>query len=78
MNRYTTHPRYNLNETFASLISTPPCAQLLMRVHTAFFVAGSVVASHRDVADSLLVLVAGRVGVYLPGRSRRIYTLEPG
>jgi hypothetical protein len=49
-----------------------------MRVHTAFFVAGSVVASHRDVADSLLVLVAGRVGVYLPGRSRRIYTLEPG
>jgi hypothetical protein len=49
-----------------------------MRVHTAFFVAGSVVASHRDVADSLLVLVAGCVGVYLPGRSRRIYTLEPG
>lgn len=56
-------------------ISAP---QLLLRVHTAFFTAGSVVASHRDPADSLLVLLAGRIGVYLPGRNHRLFTLEPG
>jgi CRP-like cAMP-binding protein len=37
--------------------------QLLLRMHTTFYSAGSIVASAGEVADRLMIIVSGRVKV---------------
>ena len=56
--------------------------QLLLRMRTAFFVAESPVAHYRDIADKLMIIVSGNVGVYEAGRNHdpaaRLITIGPG
>ena len=59
-----------------------PMLQLLLRMHTECFCTGSVVAAAEDRADRLMIIVSGRVRVYLAGRANRgsglLLTLGPG
>ena len=59
-----------------------PMSQLLLRMHTECFCTGSVVAAAEDRADRLMIIVSGRVRVYLAGRANRgsglLLTLGPG
>ena len=58
------------------------CLQLLLRMHTEFFGAGSLVAGAEEQADRLMIVVTGRVKIYLKGlasrRSGLLLTLGPG
>jgi hypothetical protein len=42
-------------------------AQLLLRMESVFFQAGTVVAHHAEPADRLMIIVSGSIDVLLPG-----------
>ena len=56
--------------------------QLLLRMQTEFFGAGSAVAGPDEPADRLMIIVSGRVRIYLQGLAGRrrglLLTLGPG
>lgn len=80
--------------TILSDFSTPLCNlaaqllylidrhQLLLRMHTEFFCTGSIVAGAEETADRLMIIVSGRIRIYLGGRAGRrsglLLTLGPG
>ncbi len=35
-------------------------SQLLLQMRSTFYLAGSVIANHKEVADRLMILVSGR------------------
>ena len=35
-------------------------AQLLLQTRSTFYLAGSTIASHKDLADRLMIIVSGR------------------
>jgi len=57
-------------------------AELLLRMHSAFYVADSHVALCREEADRLMIIVSGTVSLYEPGRigdpDAYLLTLGPG
>ena len=52
--------------------------QLLMRTHTVFYAAGASIAAFDSPADRLIILLAGNVSIYLPGRTVHLLTIGPG
>ena len=53
--------------------------QLLLRMHTMFYTAGSTIARKGETANSLAIIVSGKVKIFLPGRTgQQLLTLGPG